>query len=176
MAAVLGLLLRVLNAAFAICALGLLGCSVYMDWQYVHHHAGPPGPQPSPSPEPSPEPEPSPPLAAALGSALAAQRAQQAPLVVEVLAAGLREAAVAAYPWFIYAVGATGAYLLLAAMVGVSGVQRGSRWAGSGWEGGAGTSVGGPGLALCVACLGRAGADLRALSSASVPFLSGPLT
>ncbi|GAB4817155.1 hypothetical protein N2152v2_004201 [Parachlorella kessleri] len=112
-ASLLGLLLRLVNAAYAVLALGLLGAAVCFDWRYHHGGSG---------------------ASVAAGLAEQAQQQQQQgqqllhlqPLVVHVAKAAA--AGVASFPWFLYAMGGLGAYLLGMASIGASGVKQGSRW------------------------------------------------
>lgn len=117
MAPVLRVLLRVFNVALAALSLLLIGLSVWMGREY-HDSSG--GDAPPPEPE-----------AAAVGAAPSAASSVLAALVTLAAAAPDRQllvgavfAAVAEFPWFIYLVGLTGAYGLIAALCGLAGMKR----------------------------------------------------
>ena len=105
LAPLLRLLLRLFNVALAALALLLIGTALWMGQQYRH---GGGGGGDAPAPEAS--------AAAAQGGAGAAT-----------LSAGAAGAAAASFPWFIYFVGATGAYCLVTALCGLAGAKRDRR-------------------------------------------------
>lgn len=103
--------MRVINALFTVMALVIMGYAVSLDWQYDHSGSGSGG---APSP-----------ATPVLSQEERLGQGNLSPLIIAISA--VKHGAVAGFPWFIYAAGGAGAYLLLTALVGFSGVRNSSR-------------------------------------------------